>query len=122
MDDQDTSTGVVSIHAANSAAINIASLLEEPMWDDVEGGPKCKVKCNGKVITSLGLRCIHCRKRLFASSYIHLCHCRSLSDTCGPAQRNIARLGVIEFPGLAECHILRGQWQEALQLLGLLYR
>ncbi|CAL5227602.1 g10604 [Coccomyxa viridis] len=52
MDDQDTSTGVVSIHAANSAAINIASLLEEPMWDDVEGGPKCKVKCNGKNVTS----------------------------------------------------------------------
>ena len=52
MDDQDTSTGAVSIHAADSAAINIASLLEEPMWDDVEGGPKCKVKCNGKVITS----------------------------------------------------------------------
>ena len=51
-DDRDTSTGPVSIHAADSAAINIASLLEEPMWEDVEGGPKCKVKCNGKVITS----------------------------------------------------------------------
>lgn len=35
--------------AANAAAVNIASLLEEPMWDDLEGKPKCSVKCNGKV-------------------------------------------------------------------------
>ena len=35
--------------AANAAALNIASLLEEPMWDDLEGKLKCSVKCNGKV-------------------------------------------------------------------------
>ena len=46
---EDEQAETTSIHAADSAAINIATLLEEPMWDGVEGGPKCCVKCNGKV-------------------------------------------------------------------------
>jgi len=62
----DQEVGETSMYAANSAAVNIASLLEEPMWDGVQGGPKCCVKCNGKVchplhcINMLQIRLLYC--------------------------------------------------------------
>jgi len=44
--------GVTSVHAAENAAISISTLLEDAtMWNSVEGGPTCKVTCNGAVCT-----------------------------------------------------------------------
>jgi hypothetical protein len=44
------SVGETSPHAARAAAVDLATVLEEPdMWEGVEGGPNCTVTCNGKV-------------------------------------------------------------------------
>lgn len=61
--------GETSVYASKAAALDLASLVEEPgLWDGVQGGPNCTVTCNGGVFFAPYLVLAHkgqlCLKRL----------------------------------------------------------
>ena len=46
--------GETSIHASKGAALDLATVLEDPgLWDGVQGSPNCTVTCNGGVSLAL---------------------------------------------------------------------